>query len=327
MIRASLALLCVVVAVSAHAHHGVAGVGAAALEGPGAPVESATSATLPEGSTLLYLKIDHARYRTFDGNPAAPESRYANFLMAGIGYGFTPWFSGYVFLPWNHKADEPGGFTTRGFADMSLFGQMGFKYDKGLRLKPAEETLDDLEDWNFTVYGGATLPTGNPNLRDGAGAIDPGKSTGFGKPSFNIGLTATRMFRERWTANFELAHLRFIENTYADGNRTKFGAEYRANAALFYRAWTDAERRMRLDFGAESQFLRIGRDRTNGAYDAATGGDIVYLVPGARLYWGRASAALGFKKPVWTQLNESPLQQGAEGKERYRIIFSLSFLL
>ena len=38
----------------------MAGVGAAALEGPGAPVESASSATLPAGKTLLYAKLDCA---------------------------------------------------------------------------------------------------------------------------------------------------------------------------------------------------------------------------------------------------------------------------
>jgi hypothetical protein len=45
---------------AALAHHGVAGVGLAALQGPGAPIESATSATLPAGSVLGYLKLDHA---------------------------------------------------------------------------------------------------------------------------------------------------------------------------------------------------------------------------------------------------------------------------
>jgi hypothetical protein len=37
------------------AHHGVAGVGAAALQGPGAPIESAASTVLPEGGVLAYL--------------------------------------------------------------------------------------------------------------------------------------------------------------------------------------------------------------------------------------------------------------------------------
>ena len=113
--------------------------GAAGLRGPGAPIEAATSATLPAGETLAYLKLDHAKYETYDADPANPESDYANYWMAGLGYGLTSWFSAYVFLPYHSKVDEPGGFDTHGFADMSLFGQLGFKYDEGFRLIPENE--------------------------------------------------------------------------------------------------------------------------------------------------------------------------------------------
>lgn len=51
-------------ATSAQAHHGVAGIGAAGLEGPGAPVESASSALLPEGKTLVYAKLDYAKFKS-----------------------------------------------------------------------------------------------------------------------------------------------------------------------------------------------------------------------------------------------------------------------
>lgn len=310
----------------AFAHHGVAGVGAAGLNGPGAPIESANSATLPQGSTLAYMKLDHARFRTFDDDPANPEAKYSSFWMAGVGHGFTPWFSGYFFVPYNEKVDEPGGFNTRGFADVSLMGQVGFKYDRGLRLIPESESLDDLEDWRFTVFGGGTLPTGEPNLRDANGNIDPGKSTGFGRPSYTLGVTATRMLASRWTANAELSMLRFNQYTYADGNSTRFGPEFRANGALAYRFLTDGERKFRLDLCLEGQYLRIGRDRTNGEYDAATGGRVFYALPGVRLYLDRVSVALGVKRPVWTDLNEEDRQQGSEGRERYRFVFSASVL-
>jgi len=320
------ALLLFLACPAALAHHGVAGVGAAALEGPGAPIESATSSVLPVGSSLAYLKLDHAKYRTYNGDPAAPESDYANFWIAGLGHGFTPWFSAYVFLPYQAKVDEPGGYTTRGFADMSVMGQVGFKYDRGLKLLPETESLDDLEDWHYTVFGGMSLPTGNPNLRDATGAIDPGKSTGFGKPSYTLGFTATKLFASNWTFNAELSHLRFTEYTYDDGNRVVFGPEYRANAALVYRLLTNAERKFRTDLSFEAQYLYLGRDMTNGVGDVATGGTILYAVPGVRFYWGPMSAAFGFKKVMSARLNESDQQQGAEGKERYRLIATFSYL-
>jgi hypothetical protein len=313
-------------ALSARAHHGVAGLGAAGLQGPGAPIEAATSATLPAGKVLTYLKLDHARYRTFDPDPANPESDYANYWLGGLGYGFTPWLSAYVFLPYHSKVDEPGGFDTHGFADVSLFGQIGFKYDEGLRLIPENESLDEMEDWHFTVFGGLTLPTGDADLRDANGEIDPGKSTGFGSPSYSLGLTATRQFTPRLTFNQELSYIGFTENTYDDGNSTRFGEEIRANSALIYRAYTDTDRKLRIDLALEVQYLHLGRDETNGVTEQATGGDMVYALPGVRIYWREYSLGLGYKAPIWKDLNEQDEQQGGEGTEAYRLIVSVSAL-
>jgi hypothetical protein len=310
----------------AAAHHGVAGLGASGLLGPGAPIEAATSATLPAGGKLIYTKLDHARYKTFDPDPANPESRYANYWMTGLGYGFKPWLSGYVFLPYHEKVDEDGGFNTHGFADVSLFGQLGFKYDEGFRLIPDNESLDDMEDWHFTVFGGFTLPTGDADLRDRNGEIDPGKSTGFGSPAYSIGLTATRQFTPRLTFNQELSYIGFTENTYDDGNRVRFGQEVRANSAIVYRLFTNMERKLRVDLALEGHYLHLGRDRTNGIDERATGGDMIYALPGVRLYWDRISLAFGYKSVIWKDLNEQDEQQGGEGTEDYRLIFTFSAL-
>ena len=313
-------------AAPALAHHGVAGLGAAGLAGPGATVEAATSSVLPAGSTLLYGKMDYSSFELENPDPAEPEARYSNYLMLGVGHGFTSWFSGYFFLPYHVKADEPGGFDTSGFADVSLFGQVGFRYYEGFELIPENESLDDLEDWHFTVFGGFTLPTGDPNLRDADGAIDPGKSTGFGKPSFTAGYTATKMLAPRWTFNTELSGTWFQSYRYEDGVRGKFGSETRLNTALIYRAHTDPERSKRVDTVLEVQYLGLGRDRSDGVGELATGGDIVYLMPGVRLSIDQVSIAAGVKFPVWTDLNEEPEQQGAEGGEDYRLVLSASWM-
>lgn len=300
--------------------------GVAGLKGPGAPIEAATSATLPDGKFLLYFKLDYADYETFDSDRDNPESDFANFWIAGVGYGFAPWFSGYLFVPYNEKVDEPGGFDSRGFADISVFGQLGFKWDEGLQLIPETESLDDLEDWRFTLFGGSTIPTGDQNLRDDDGNIDPGKSTGFGSPSYSIGLTATKTLGDRLTFNLELSRTAFIENTYGDGNRTRFGTEYRVSPALIYRTYTNMAHKLRLDVSTESQLLKLGRDRTNGENDPATGGDILYMLPGVRGYWRNLSVAAGVKVPIWKNLNEESDQQGGEGTENYRLIFTISVL-
>ena len=313
-------------ALSAQAHHGVAGVGAAALEGPGAPVESGSSAVLPEGKTLLYAKLDHAPFKTYDSDPSNPEAKVSQFWMVGLGHGFTPWFSAYLFAPYNLKKDEPGGFKSKGWADISVMGQVGFKYDDGLKLVTANESLDDMEDWHFTVFGGGTLPTGKANHRLSGGSIDPGMSLGFGKPSYSLGLTATKQLSRDLTFNMEASIIRFQEYQYDDGNKVKFGAENRLNGSLAWRLHTNPDNRFRVDGVLEAQYLALGRDIENGVGAEATGGKVIYLLPGLRFYKGSTSFAVGIKKPVWTHLNESSQQQGAEGKEEYRLIISGSVL-
>ncbi len=319
------------VPVPAFAHHGVASLGAAGLDGPGAPVETSSSATLPEGKWLAYLKLDHAQSRT--GIAAPPEGDYNQYWMAGLGYGVKPWFSAYVFQPYNIKVDQPGGTDSRGFTDLSLMGVIGFKYDEAFRLVPAGESLDDLMDWHFTAYAGASLPTGKASHVLGDGTIDPGKSLGFGEPSFSYGLTATRQITDNATAVFELGQIRFRNHRYdaapASPTQTmEFGTETRLNAALAYRLLTAPDSRFRLDGNAELNFLRLGKDVADGIADDASGGDILYGVIGVRLYQDNMSLGLALKKPIRTWLNEpagSP-QQGAEGTEKYRLIATFSAL-
>lgn len=314
------------------AHHGVASLGAAGLEGPGAPVETSSSATLPEGKWLAYLKVDHAQFET--GLVAPPEGDYNQYWMLGLGYGFKPWLSAYVFQPYNIKEDTAGGLDSRGFTDLSLMGVVGFKYDDGFMLVPANESLDDLMDWHFTVYGGLSLPSGDANHRLADTSIDPGKSLGFGKSSFSYGVTATRQFSDNATAVFEAGQIRFQKYHYdpdpVGGNPTgltvRFGTETRVNAALSYKLLARPETRFRLDGNVELNYLKLGRDVEDGVGATATGGEMVYGVVGARLYKDHMSLGLALKKPVWTDLNEESQQQGAEGKEKYRFIATFSAL-
>ena len=287
-------------------------------------MESAASTVLPEGKALAYFKVDDARYKTYDW--AAPNAKYSRFTMLGLGYGVTSWFSAYAFVPYNEKIDEAAGQDSRGVADMSIMGQIGFKYDDGFKLVPKNESLDDLEDWHFSIFAGGTLPTGNANHRLGDDTIDPGKSPGFGKPSCSLGITMSKMLTDKLTLSVEASALRFKEYTYDDGQRMRFGAEKRFNTALAYRGWTLPETMFRLDPVIELQYLSLGRDKENGVPAAATGGQVVYAMPGVRAYWQSMSFALGVKKPIRTNLNESGQQQGAEGKEKYRLIFSASLL-
>ena len=319
------ALLLLLAPSVATAHHGIAALGVAGLEGPGAPLEVSTSLTLPRGGILTYFKFDHAEWERYTIR-RDEESVYSTFWLFGLGYGVRSWLSAYVFLPYNQKTVEGGSSNSSGFADMSLNAVLGFKYDDGLRLVPESQSLDDLEDWHFSVYLGMTLPTGDPNTRTRTNEIDPGMSLGFGKPALGAGLTVTKLFRERFTYIAETAYLYFQDYKYDDGNRTQFGAEFRLNQALTYRLLTVPRWKFRLDAQLEADYLRLGRDKSNGSGERATGGQMLYLLPGFRAYWRNTSLGLGVKLPTWTDLNEEGEQQGGEGKESYRLICTFSLL-
>lgn len=320
------ALFMILVGSAAIAHHGVASLGVAGLRGPGAPIETSSSATLPVHSFLAYMKLDYAQFETYS-EERDDEGDYNAFWMYGVGYGIKPFLSFYAFAPFYTKKPEDNSYTTSGFADLSLMGVFGFKLDRGLRLIPAKESLDDLEDWHFTFYAGATLPTGNENLRNADGEIDPGMSLGFGKPSFTGGVTATKPFFDRLTFVLDTSMIAFLEHEYADGANVRFGDELRLNVALPVRAFVVGDPGLRVDLGLEANYLNLGRDELNGAGEEATGGKMLYLVPGSRIYYKGCSLGLGIKVPVWTDLNEDAAQQGAEGKESYRVIFTFSTIL
>jgi len=314
-------LLPLTLAAALQAHHGVASLGNAGLEGPGAPLETSSSATLPKDSVLLYYKLDHSEYERglIKGEP---EGKYNTYNMYGIGYGFTSWLSAYLFLPYHAKIDETNSGTA-GFADMSLMVTLGFTADG---LLPETESLDDMEEWHYAVYGGMTLPTGNYKLKDGNGQpIDPGSQLGFGKSAYTLGLAATKQLSPEFTAVFDLSAIRFQENDFS-GTKVKYGDENRLNVAAVYKLHTNAATKFRLDGDLELNYLGLGRDEVDGVGEDATGGDILYGVVGARLYKDSSSVGLGVKLPVMTNLNEAEDQHGAEGKESYRIIFTLSTL-
>jgi hypothetical protein len=134
------------------------------------------------------------------------------------------------------------------------------------------------------------------------------------------------MISPRLTLNAEASQLVFQEYTYADQSRMKFGAERRLNTGLAYRMWRDAGYRMRVDGVVELQHMALARDSRNGESETGTGGKILYMLPGVRFYWDKASLAVGVKKPVSTRLNEADQQQGGEGTEKLRFIMSFSYL-
>ena len=85
-------------------------------------------------------------------------------------------------------------------------------------------------------------------------------------------------------------------------------------------------KRCRVAAGAARAAAVLPASAHHGVAERGAGGGILYLMLGVRAYWENVSFALGVKLPTWTDLNEEDEQRGAEGKERYRVIYSVSAL-
>jgi hypothetical protein len=141
-----------------------------------------------------------------------------------------------------------------------------------------------------------------------------------------LGVSTSRLLTDRQTIHVDLSYIYFQEYRYDDGVSFRFGGESRFNAAWVYKLATDAAAASRWDLSVETNYLALARDETEGAGDAATGGDILYFHPGVRYYKNNLSFALGVKLPVGAHLNEEDQQQGAEGTERFRLELTASVL-
>ncbi|MFY3743052.1 hypothetical protein ACOQFB_04025 [Anaeromyxobacter sp. Red801] len=329
---AALALATAAVAAAvpdrAAAHHGVAAVGLAGPEGPGAALETTSALPLPERSLLVLARGEWVPYQRFAW--ARPENKdHSAFGTLAIGYGITPWLTAYAFQPLSVK-EQDGVGRNAGAGDPSLMLALGLKWDDGLRLVPERESLDDLADWHFSAWASSTLPLGTTGARDDRGArLEPDMQTGFGEPSPVAGVAALKQLGDDLTFLADASRQWFLTHRYEAG-RYRFGAETRVNAALVWRAL--ARPGLRLDLSGELNGLDLRRDREEGEGGAmvplrASGGRVLYAGAGVRVFVGRLSAALGVRRAAATALDERPEQQGSEGLERFRATLALSWLV
>jgi hypothetical protein len=315
-------------ALPARAHHGGAAVGMAGPEGPGAAIETTSPIPLPQNALFLMVKSEYVPFQRFDF--AQPENKtYSLFDTLVAGYGITPWLSGYLFLPYNAKSQDGVG-TNVGFGDPGLLVSFSFKYDEGFRLVPAKESLDEMMDWHFSVFGYVTVPMGpTVSATHELEWFAPEMQTGFGSPSFQVGIAAAKQLSADFTWLADASYQYFLPHTYPF-TRYQFGAESRLNTALAWRAAVSPG--FRFDVAGEINLLSIQRDRESNAQGVmeplqASGGTILYAGLGVRAYVGRFSAALAARTSFARWLNEGADQQGSEGLEWVRVALTLSYVL
>jgi hypothetical protein len=323
-------VLATVAASPALAHHGVAAVGFGDPEGPGAAMETTMAIPLPRYAALALIKSEFVSFQARGDRTVFPAQKdFAVYNMALLGFGIAPYLTAYVFQPFNVKSMDGGVGQNKGLGDTSLMLAFGWKWDDGLRLIPQKESLDELLDWHFLLWAACSLPTGPTERVGGNGEpLAPDMQTGFGAPSFSLGLSALKQVSTDWTLLAEVNQQRFLTHDYSFV-RYRFGAETRLNLAGVYRAY--ARGRARVDVFGELAGLHLQRDREDADLGGplpmtaleGSGGDILYGGLGMRAMLGRVSLALGIKRSVLRRLNEGEAQQGSEGLENFRLSLAL----
>ena len=312
----------------ARAHHGVAAVGAAGPEGPGAALETTGALPLPQRRLFAMLKSEVVSFEPFAR--AEPTNKaFSAFNMLALGYGLLPWLTAYVFQPVNVKSQDGVG-TNAHVGDTSVMLALAFKVDEGLRLVPERESLDELMDWHFSLWASCTLPVGPTTRRDDHDQyFAPDMQTGFGLPSPALGLAVLKQLSDDVTWLAEVNYQQFFAHTYP-WTRYRFGGETRLNNALTWRMV--ARGAFRADLAAEVLALHLQRDQErNDAGDmealTASGGLVLYAGLGVRLFYDSWSLTVGAKRalPLHGLLNEGDQQQGSEGLENVRVSATLGW--
>ena len=317
--RMLLVVIALLVPCTALAHHG----GVSLAFGPGSPVETGSPLTLPEGGFVTGIRGEQVEWKQFDWNKPDNKTSFT-FLSANISYGFSPAFMGTFIAPYYIKRQEEG--ANEGLADVKIQFAYGFHYDPGIGFSrnSTEDTAVTLEGKKriyASVYFLTSIPTGEFHKKIN-GNVDPGMQPGFGSPGYTLGINAARAFGPL-TLNGELS-----TDIFAARENFQFGTESHVNIAGVYELYGEPKSLIsKIDGVLEMNFLRLARDQENGEGVTATGGNILYLSPGARFSMPslhNANLGLLVKVPVWKKLNEQDQQQGGEGLEKYRAIMTLS---
>jgi hypothetical protein len=303
----------------AAAHHG----GTSLSQGAGSPIETNSPLTLPQGTTVLFTRAELVSFRKFaDAEPYNTDS--FNFFQLGASYGVTDALAVTAIVPINNKnQDNHGSFT--GVGDAKVYFTLGMNYapDEGIQLNGPDDVAINLSEspkTYFAIFAGVSAPTGSNHIDKGLG-VEPGLQPGFGSFNYALGASVTKALTPEFSVTGDVIY--DIFTPYRSGD--KFGNEFRADLAGVYRFHSDDDALVRqFDGILELNYLSLARDRAAGLNEPATGGRILYLSPGARLQVGDFNLGLLVKFPLASALNEREFQQGAEGLEKYRLIFTTS---
>jgi len=336
---------------SAHAHHP----GGAGTVSNAGPIVTISAETLAKGQSAVAVMMEATRIAAFSDSQlvnSASKHVHAHSLdailsaTAAFAYGLTNDLTASLRLPYVARSDIREG----DHAHIHGQGVINEAVHRG-----DSEGLGDLTamlQWRFlhnresgtqwALLGGMKMPTGETAARDRAGErFELEFQPGTGSWDWMIGLAATQP-----AGAFSLsANVLYVTTGRGDSD-TDLGDRLHYNLAVSYRLLgTSGETRSRagamyhgpstkaspaphdeprdtrspvLDLALELNGEWHDRQTIGGIPDPNSGGNVVYVAPGARLSVDRWSTFLSVGVPVVSNLN------GVQAEPDYRVLSGLS---
>lgn len=171
---------------------------------------------------------------------------------------------------------------------------------------------------NLSLIGGVTFPTGNDTERLSNGErLEPSSQPGTGRFAYDTGLSYSRYLTSHITLDTSSIYtFRVKRDAFEVGDRWDSGA------ALSYRVTDSIQSFPQVSLFAEVRNLWLGKDEKSEGKNPNTGGNTLYLTPGARL---RFNESVGFTLapsiPVVQDLN------GDQIESDFQVLGQLGILL
>lgn len=222
-------------------------------------------------------------------------------LPQTLVYGFTPRLTAFATLPIlaDRQVDTPSGTMNEGAAlgDLKLLGRYTFFIDD----------YAPLSTRRVAVLAGMKFPTGADR---------------FGTPSFDpiVGAVAT------WAANRHELDLDTLYTITTERNGVEAGDQLQYDLAYRYRLWPKkfGRRLLQLNGVLELNGRWTGRSRVDGSTQNSSGGNVLFLSPGAQFITQRFIVEASVQVPVVQDLNGPQLEKDFVAVLSVRVPFELS---
>ncbi len=220
-------------------------------------------------------------------------------ISAGIGY-----FAGSEFV----SADQDDG----GEVEVSRTNPDGLTD----ALLLAKYRFISGEPGNIAVIAGVIFPTGRADVHLANGeALSPTDQPGTGRWGLPIGIAYSRFLTSNLTIDASALYtFRFEKDDFKVGDRLDLGV------ALAYRITESVKQFPQYSAFVELNDVYLQKDQIDGQDDDNSGGNTLYVTPGARIRFNEhAALTVAPSIPIWQELN------GDQGKVDFKLAVSVSF--